>query len=95
LLRERGHIGFLGHNDYVEFRNIRIKELPAKRKDNAPPEGFAALFNGKDLTAGKVWWTIRLNARNFPRLNWRRTVQGRPAYAGILEGDEWNACLHR
>jgi hypothetical protein len=30
LLRASGHIGFLGHNDYVEFRNIRIKELPAK-----------------------------------------------------------------
>lgn len=27
LQRERGHIGFLGHNDYVEFRNIRIKNL--------------------------------------------------------------------
>jgi hypothetical protein len=27
LLRSRGHIGFLGHNDYIEFRNIRIKEL--------------------------------------------------------------------
>jgi hypothetical protein len=27
LLRTSGHIGFLGHNDYIEFRNIRIKEL--------------------------------------------------------------------
>jgi hypothetical protein len=27
LQRPRGHIGFLGHNDYIEFRNIRIKEL--------------------------------------------------------------------
>ena len=27
LLRQSGHIGFLGHGDYVEFRNIRIKEL--------------------------------------------------------------------
>ena len=25
--RTSGHIGFLGHNDYIEFRNIRIKEL--------------------------------------------------------------------
>src|SRR5204863_3530567 len=24
LLREKGRLGFLGHNDYVEFRNIRI-----------------------------------------------------------------------
>jgi hypothetical protein len=27
LLRTSGHIGFLGHNDFIEFRNIRIKEL--------------------------------------------------------------------
>src|SRR5437660_9017260 len=53
LLRDRGHIGFLGHNDYLEFRNIRIKELPVERKENTPPEGFAALFNGKDLKGWK------------------------------------------
>jgi HEAT repeat protein len=28
LKRESGHIGFLGHGSIVEFRNIRIKELP-------------------------------------------------------------------
>jgi len=27
LLRKSGHVGFLGHNDPVEFRNIRIKPL--------------------------------------------------------------------
>ncbi len=53
LLRDRGHIGFLGHNDYVEFRNIRVKELPQAAKDNTPPEGFVALFNGKDLAGWK------------------------------------------
>ncbi len=53
LLRERGHIGFLGHNDYVEFRNIRLKESLVVEKDNTPPPGFVALFNGKDLTGWK------------------------------------------
>jgi N-sulfoglucosamine sulfohydrolase len=28
LARTAGHIGFLGHGSHVEFRNIRIKELP-------------------------------------------------------------------
>lgn len=28
LLRPAGHIGFLGHGSHVEFRNIRVKELP-------------------------------------------------------------------
>jgi hypothetical protein len=27
LARTSGHIGFLGHNDFIEFRNIRIKPL--------------------------------------------------------------------
>jgi hypothetical protein len=53
MLRDRGHIGFLGHNDYVEFKNIRIKELPPTEKENTPPEGFTALFNGKDLKGWK------------------------------------------
>jgi len=53
LLRERGHIGFLGHDDYVEFRNVRIKELSTPEKDNTPPPGFVALFNGTDLEGWK------------------------------------------
>jgi hypothetical protein len=53
VLRDRGHIGFLGHNDYLEFRNIRVKEFPHTEKDNAPPEGFTALFNGKNLDGWK------------------------------------------
>jgi hypothetical protein len=53
LFRERGHIGFLGHNDYIEFRDIRIKELPRTARDNSAPEGFTALFNGKNLDGWK------------------------------------------
>ena len=32
LQRKTGHIGFLGHGTLVEFRNVRIKELPANGK---------------------------------------------------------------
>jgi hypothetical protein len=53
LLRAKGHIGFLGHGTHVEFRNLRIKELPATRVDNSPPPGFVALFNGRDLAGWK------------------------------------------
>lgn len=49
LLRDRGHIGLLGHDDYIEFRNIRVQELPADISDNVPPDGFTGLFNGRDL----------------------------------------------
>lgn len=30
LTRTAGHIGFLGHGTRVDFRNLRIKELPAR-----------------------------------------------------------------
>jgi len=54
LFRERGHIGLLGHNDYIEFRNIRIKEIePASQPDNVAPRGFTSLFNGKNLNGWK------------------------------------------
>jgi len=53
MFRERGHIGFLGHNDYVEFRDIRVKELTVEDKENKPPRGFVPLFNGKDLSGWK------------------------------------------
>lgn len=53
MLRDTGHVGFLGHNDYVEFRNVRIKELPKSEAENTPPPGFVALFNGKDLSGWK------------------------------------------
>jgi hypothetical protein len=53
LFRERGHLGFLGHGDYLEFRNLRIKELAHTEHDNTAPEGFMALFNGKDLSGWK------------------------------------------
>lgn len=53
LLRSKGHIGFLGHNDYVEFRNLRIKELPVAEALNVPPPGFKRLFNGENLEGWK------------------------------------------
>jgi hypothetical protein len=53
LLRERGHISLCGHTDPMQFRNIRIKDLSAEAKDNTPPEGFVAVFNGKDLSGWK------------------------------------------
>jgi len=50
LFRERGHIGFMGHNDFCEFRDIRIKELPKARVYNRADRGFDLLFNGHDLS---------------------------------------------
>ena len=49
LFRPRGHLGFLGHGDYLEFRNIRIKELAS----TASAKDFTSMFNGRDLTGWK------------------------------------------
>jgi len=56
FLREEGHIGFIQHNGRVEFRNLRIRELPSDRPPNQPPDGFTALFNGRDLTGWQSWY---------------------------------------
>lgn len=54
LLRPSGAVGFLGHGpSEVRFRNIRIRDLSKPARDNTPPEGFRALFNGKDLSGWK------------------------------------------
>ncbi len=45
LLRDRGHIALLGHTSYVEFRNIRIKELSHGTEAAMPPDGSSALFD--------------------------------------------------
>ena len=54
FLRPRGHIGFLGHEpSEVQFRNIYLKDLSKPERENTPPKGFTALFNGTDLSQWK------------------------------------------
>lgn len=55
----RGHIVLAGHDDRVEFRRLKVADYspaPASLRaaqDNAPPPGFEALFNGRDLAGWK------------------------------------------
>ena len=97
LFRERGRIGFLGHNDYVEFRNIRVKELPRTTSAELKREGFVSMFNGKDLTGWKglieggprkraamsasALAAAQAKADNLARDNWR-VEDGTLAYRG-------------
>jgi hypothetical protein len=53
ILRQSGHIGFLGHGTDVRFRNISIKDLSKKKRPNKAPQGFVNLFNGKDISGWK------------------------------------------
>ncbi|MDA7916247.1 DUF1080 domain-containing protein [Verrucomicrobia bacterium] len=96
MFREKGHIGFLGHNDWVAYRNIRLKELPKLRVDNKAPAGFKALFNGKDLEGWQglvenpkkraemdidTWAEKQVDADDLALKNWR-IVDGALSYIG-------------
>jgi len=37
--RASGHVGFLGHGDRVEYRDVRIRELPAAPAAQSPKKG--------------------------------------------------------
>ena len=52
----QGPIILQGDYGPVAFRNVRVSDWKgeAKRALNVPPEGFTALFNGKDLTGWRV-----------------------------------------
>ncbi len=53
--RASGYLGFLGHGPAeCAFRNIFIKDLGKPEKDNTPPAGFKALFDGNDLKGWKA-----------------------------------------
>lgn len=61
LRNPQGHIGFLCHNDPIEFRNLRIKEIesktPAKPKTPATPKASKASKTpkvSKDQNASKA-----------------------------------------
>lgn len=97
MFRDRGHIGFLGHGDRVEFRNVRIYEFPRFiRRPNTPPEGFKSLFNGRDLAGWRglvadpikrekmsieEWAREQVKADALMRKNWK-VENGTVTYAG-------------
>lgn len=64
-----GHLVLAGHNDRVEFRNLKLADYstpppqPVSTTDNTPPEGFVSLFNGRDLSGWKGLAHKNANAR--------------------------------
>ncbi len=96
LHNAKGHIGWLGHKTRVDWRNIRIKEVPADYKalkpgDNTPPAGFAALFNGKDLTN---WKGVTRNEKfNNPLVRQNASPEKRAEMQAVAD-DEMRADWH-
>ncbi len=74
MFRDRGHIGFLGHDTHVEFRNIRIHELPTyfQKPNTTPPAGFESLFNGRDLTGWKGLVGNPITRKTMPVDEWAK-----------------------
>ena len=79
-----GPIIIQGDYGPIAVRNVHIKQWKAdeEKKLNVPPEGFTALFNGKDLTGWrtpplvKEYWSIEDGVLKSP---------------GLIE--QWGACL--
>ncbi len=59
LRNPKGHLMLLGHNDPVEFKDLKIADFspspskPTSDKMNTPPKGFTSMFNGKNLSGWK------------------------------------------
>ena len=75
----------------IEFRNIFIKEIKSPRL-NVPPEGFTALFNGKDFAGWhtqplvKEYWSIEDGVLKSPGLieNWGASLSTKKHYRDFI-----------
>ena len=75
----------------IEFRNIFIKEIRTPGL-NVPPEGFSALFNGKDLTGWhtpplvREYWSIEDGILKSPGLieNWGASLATKEHYRDFI-----------
>jgi len=75
----------------IEYRNIFIKEIKPS-KLNVPPEGFTALFNGKDLTGWhtpplvKEYWSIEDGVLKSPGLieHWGASLSTKKHYRDFI-----------
>ncbi len=81
MKNRKGHLMLAGHNDRVEFRNLRIADYspspttPVSSADNTPPKGFVSLFNGKDLVGWKGLAHRNANDRRALNGDARETAQ--------------------
>ncbi len=95
--RPRGSVIIQGDYGPVAIRNVRIREWTpgdtgAARGLNVPPEGFAALFNGRDFTGwrlsprAKEMWSIEDGVLKAPGLlqEWGADLATEKAYRDFV-----------
>lgn len=87
MLRDRGHIGLLGHGpSVVAFRNIEVEDLARPERENTPPDGFTALFDGKEL---KGWKGLVADPPSRAKMS-RETLAAEQAKADQRMRDHWS-----
>jgi hypothetical protein len=90
----QGPIIIQGDYGPIAVRNVRIKEWKAdeEKKLNVPPEGFTALFNGKDFTGWhtpplvKKYWSIEDGVLKSPGLikTWGASLSTKKHYRDFI-----------
>jgi hypothetical protein len=90
----QGPIIIQGDYGPIAVRNVRIKEWKAdqQKKLNVPPEGFTALFNGRDFTGWrahpkvKEMWSIEDGVLKSPGLikTWGASLQTKKHYRDFI-----------
>jgi len=90
----QGPIIIQGDYGPIAVRNIRIKEWQAdqQKKLNVPPEGFTALFNGRDLTGWHTRpevldnWFVEDGVLKSPGLveHWRASLMTKKRYRDFI-----------
>jgi len=89
----RGPIIFQGDYGLVAFRNIRVRPWNGETDIlNVPPEGFTALFNGRDLTgwntppAVREYWSIEDGVLKSPGLieHWGASLVTKKHYRDFI-----------
>ncbi len=90
----RGPIIFQGDYGPVALRNVRVRlwKAGAEKRLNVPPEGFTALFNGKDLTGWhtppvvREYWSIEDGVLKSPGLieQWGASLATKKHYRDFI-----------
>ncbi len=93
MKNRKGHIVLAGHDDRVEFRNLKVADYspsptkPQSSAHNTAPAGFTPLFNGKDLSGWKGLAHGNANQRRALSGDTLKTAQ---AKADTVMRDHWS-----